>query len=72
MQPTTHEAVSEMKLTGYGNHARPGLTVALRARVIYGFLILALCLMIADFCRLTRTPAAEPFTASSSHQSTRF
>lgn len=72
MQPTTRETVSEMKFIGIENHARPGQTVALRARVIYGFLILALCLMIADFCRLTRTPPPEPFAASSNHQSTRF
>lgn len=42
----------------------------LRARVTYGFLILALCLMIADFCRLVRAPQAAPL-ASSNYHSTR-
>ena len=43
----------------------------LRAMVAYGFLILALCLMIADFYRLMRAPAAKPFAATSdSHYST--
>jgi|HubBroStandDraft_1064217.scaffolds.fasta_scaffold274356_2 hypothetical protein len=77
MQPTTHQMISGMTITGVQDGARHGLSTGrssagLRTRAIYGFLILALCLMIADFCRLTRTPTAEPVTpASSGYQSTR-
>jgi hypothetical protein len=63
MQPTTYETVSEMTLAGIRTAARPGLQGGLRARVVYGFLILALCLMIADFCRMTQAPSARPFAA---------
>jgi hypothetical protein len=53
--------------------ARPISNTGLRAVVTYGVLILALCLMIADFCRLMRAPAAAPFAASSSsYHSNRF
>jgi len=77
MQPTTHQTISGMTITSVENVARRGLSTGrssagLRARAVYGFLILALCLMIADFCRLTRTPTAEPSApASSGYQSTR-
>jgi hypothetical protein len=40
-------------------------TRGLRTRVAYGFLVLALCLMIADFYRLMRAPEAKPFAATS-------
>jgi len=46
---------------------RPGL----QARVAYGFLILALCLMIADFCRLVRAPHTMPLASSTTYHSTR-
>jgi hypothetical protein len=77
MQPTAHQTILGMTVTDAENVARRDLSIGrssggLRARAIYGFLILTLCLMIADFCRLTRTPTAEPPTPSSSgYQSTR-
>ena len=71
MQPTTHKTISETTFTGIQGTPRPGMSAGLRTRAVYGFLILALCLMIADFCRLTRAHAAEPFSAPSSHQTTR-
>jgi hypothetical protein len=68
MQPTTHETVSDVTQ----KTARPGLPLGLRARVVYGFLILALCLMITDFCRLLRAPVVTPFAApSNSYHSNR-
>jgi len=73
MQPTTYETVSEVTFAGIRTAARPVLQGGLRARVVYSFLILALCLMIADFCRMTQAPAATPFAASSnSYHSMRF
>ncbi|HTC34644.1 MAG TPA: hypothetical protein VK724_14790 [Bryobacteraceae bacterium] len=48
MQRTTQETLSKLTIAGSRDAARPGL----RAGVTYGFLILALCLMITDFCRL--------------------
>jgi len=48
MQPTTQETLSKVTAGGPRDAARLGL----RAGVTYGFLILALCLMITDFCRL--------------------
>jgi hypothetical protein len=75
MQPTTHETISESTLTGVRKVGRPGVRAGLRgglrAGVAYGFVILALCLMIADFCRLTRTPETTPFAASTGSHSTR-
>jgi hypothetical protein len=49
MQPTTRETIS-----GARNITPPDLRPGLRAGVAYAFLILALCLMIVDFCRLIR------------------
>jgi len=48
MQPTMQETLSKMMIAGPRDAARPGL----RAGITYGFLILALGLMITDFCRL--------------------
>jgi hypothetical protein len=48
MQRTTQETLSKLMTANPRDAARPGL----RAGVTYGFLILALCLMITDFCRL--------------------
>jgi hypothetical protein len=48
MQKTTQETLSKMMIADPRDAIRPGL----RAGVTYGFLILALCLMITDFCRL--------------------
>jgi hypothetical protein len=48
MQPTMQETLSRVTMPAPRDAARPGLRVG----VTYGFLILALCLMITDFCRL--------------------
>jgi hypothetical protein len=48
MQRTKQETLSKVTIAGPLDAARPGL----RAGFTYGFLILALCLMITDFCRL--------------------
>ena len=49
------------------------LNTGFRTVIAYGFLILALCLMIADFCRLARAPDATPFAASAhSNRANRF
>ena len=72
MQPTTHETISESTLTGVKEAGRDASNRGLRVRVVYAFVILALCIMIADFYRLTRTHAHVPLAASSSYQSGRF
>jgi hypothetical protein len=36
----------------------------IRNKVTYGFLILALGMMLTDVCRLLRTPSAETFSAA--------
>ena len=41
--------------------ARPISNTGLRAVVTYGVLILALCLMIADFCRVKQQLSFQPF-----------
>jgi hypothetical protein len=79
MQPSIHETISNINFTALRNTARHGwhdgpiggAQRGLRTSVTYGFLILALCLMIADFCRLMRAPATAPAAASSSYHSAR-
>ena len=41
------------------------MQLTIRNKVTYGFLILALGLMLTDVCRLLRTPSAETFSAAS-------
>jgi hypothetical protein len=76
MQPTTHQTISELgglgKVARHGSDRLRGLNKRLRVRMAYSFVILALCLMIADFCRLTHKSAPVPWADSSTYQSTRF
>jgi len=58
VQPTTYETVPELTFAATRSAAVPGFERGPRAMVAYSFLILALCLMIADFYRLNRAPAA--------------
>ncbi|HTW66446.1 MAG TPA: hypothetical protein VME17_17610 [Bryobacteraceae bacterium] len=53
MQSTTQNTLSHTTFLGLSLGAQRGL----RIRITYGFLILALCLMIADCYRLMRAPA---------------
>ena len=62
MQPTTQKMLP-MTIAGAREAAHPGL----RIRVTYGFLILALCLMIADCYRLVRAPAPAVESPAISH-----
>jgi hypothetical protein len=68
MQPTPFQPDSAMTSAGARNTHRLVLRAALQARVAYGFLILALCLMIADFCRLMPSlDSSTEFSAPSAH-----
>jgi hypothetical protein len=64
MQPTAFERRFLNK--------HPELNTGFRAVIAYGFLILALCLMVGDFYRLIRAPAAPPIATAGHDRSSRF
>jgi len=49
------------------------MQLTIRSKVTYGFLILALGLMVTDFCRLLRAPSDTTFaSADTTHHTPKF
>jgi hypothetical protein len=62
-----------MQLTMVDEKRRTGINPRLQAKLTYGVLILALGLMVTDFCKLMRAPSGDSLAnANTTHHAAKF